>query len=202
MSVLVEGLDISPKTTQRNIWFEDILLKGASCITSWRKLNWGWQIDYKAYYRPQMKLREGYVFTGVCDSVNRGVCMVGGMCGCWGECMVVRGHARMWGLCVVVGGMHGCRGVWLQGTCMLQGACVVGISVGRLFFWQFSWQGYIFLQTNVSYRSMELKMIWSIGLLLLWKLVLFLLIVWLIRWISWIQLKAMKHDWRLHKVSD
>ena len=125
MSVLVEGLDISPKTTQRNIWFEDILLKGASCITSWRKPNWGWQIDYKAYYRPQMKLREGYVFTGVCDSVNRGVCMVGGMCGCWGECVVVRGHARMWGLCVVVGGMHGCMGVWLRGTCMLQGACVV-----------------------------------------------------------------------------
>ena len=24
-------------------------------------------------YRPQTKLREGYVFTGVCDSVNRGV---------------------------------------------------------------------------------------------------------------------------------
>ena len=23
-------------------------------------------------YRPQTKLREGYVFTGVCDSVNRG----------------------------------------------------------------------------------------------------------------------------------
>ena len=24
------------------------------------------------YYRPQTKLREGYVFTGVCDSVHRG----------------------------------------------------------------------------------------------------------------------------------
>ena len=25
------------------------------------------------FYRPQTKLREGYVFTGVCDSVNGGV---------------------------------------------------------------------------------------------------------------------------------
>ena len=29
-------------------------------------------------YRPQTKLREGYVFTGVCDSVNGGACMVAG----------------------------------------------------------------------------------------------------------------------------
>ena len=43
---------------------------------------------------------EGYVFTPVCDSVNRG----GGMCGCPGACMVAPG-----------GGMRGCSG----------GACVV-----------------------------------------------------------------------------
>ena len=28
------------------------------------------------YYRPQTKLREGYVFTGICHSVNRGGCLV------------------------------------------------------------------------------------------------------------------------------
>ena len=27
---------------------------------------------FDPYYRPQTKLREGYVFTGVCDSVHRG----------------------------------------------------------------------------------------------------------------------------------
>ena len=54
-----------------------------------------------ARYRPQTKLREGYVFTGVCDSVNRGACMV------------PRGHAWLWGGDVhgCLGGMHGCRGV-------------------------------------------------------------------------------------------
>ena len=32
------------------------------------------------YYRPQTKLREGNVFTGVCDSVHRGVPAPGGVC--------------------------------------------------------------------------------------------------------------------------
>ena len=30
---------------------------------------------HKYFYRPQTKLREGYVFTRVCDSVHRGVCV-------------------------------------------------------------------------------------------------------------------------------
>ena len=60
-------------------------------------------------YRPQTKLREGYVFTGVCDSVNKG-----GMCGCGG-------HAWLPGVCVVVGGC-----TWLWGACMVAGGvCIV-----------------------------------------------------------------------------
>ena len=35
--------------------------------------------DNFIYYRPQTKLWEGYVFTGVCDSVHRGVCPIA----CW-----------------------------------------------------------------------------------------------------------------------
>ena len=31
------------------------------------------------HYRPQTNLREGYVFTGVCDSVHRGGCLPGGV---------------------------------------------------------------------------------------------------------------------------
>ena len=72
---------------------------------------------------------EGYVFTPVCDSVNRGgwhVWLLRGACmvalgGCaWllrGACMVAQGA------CVVVrGGMRGCSGghAWLPG-----GACMV-----------------------------------------------------------------------------
>ena len=66
------------------------------------------------FYRPLTKLWEGYVFTGVCDSVQGGrACMVarrGDMCGCWGG---IRG---------CYGGKHGCSGgcAWL-----LWGACVV-----------------------------------------------------------------------------
>ena len=58
-------------------------------------------------YRTQTKLREGYVFTGVCDSVHRG--SMGG-CGGRGACMVVGGA------CVVVGGcawlLEGVCGCW------------------------------------------------------------------------------------------
>ena len=55
-------------------------------------------------YRPLTKLREGYVFTGVCDSVHRGGrAWLLGVCG-WGVCMAAGGHAWL------PGGMHGCRG--------------------------------------------------------------------------------------------
>ena len=68
---------------------------------------------------PANKGCEGYVFTPVCQSFcsqgglrGWGACMVarGGMCGCWGACVVAGG-------CVwLLGGMHGCRGV-----CMVAG---------------------------------------------------------------------------------
>ena len=70
-----------------------------------------------------MKLGQGYIFTGVCDSVHGG-----GMHGCQG------GVHRCRGACVVMGegewvhgcrggGVHGCRGcAWLWGgTCMVVG---------------------------------------------------------------------------------
>ena len=46
-----------------------------------------------------------------------------GMQGCWGACMVARGHAWLqgdmcgcWGACMVAGGVCGCWGcAWLQG---------------------------------------------------------------------------------------
>ena len=52
------------------------------------------------------KLQQGYVFTGVCDSVHRRASMSGG-CAWQGACMV--------GVCVV-GGMPG------RGACMVQRA--------------------------------------------------------------------------------
>ena len=93
---------------------------------------------------PAMQLGQGYIFTGVCDSVHGGGVVHGcggrvwlqevrgcrkGMCGCGGHmwlqgvCMVV-GGVWLWGACVVVGGVQGCRG-----ACMVvggEGACVVG----------------------------------------------------------------------------
>ena len=67
------------------------------------------------FYRPLTKLREGYVFTGVCDSVHRGACMRG----CRGACMVAGGcvwllpggrgmHGCSGGCVVAPGGMRGC----------------------------------------------------------------------------------------------
>ena len=62
----------------------------------------------------------------VCVVVVGGMhgCM-GGMCGCWGACMVAGG----WGACVVAGGVPGCRGAcivarghaWLWGVCACLG---------------------------------------------------------------------------------
>ena len=73
-------------------------------------------------YRTQTKLREGNVFTGVCDSVHRG-----GAGGAWsqgaapgGECLVLVGVcsgrriAWSWG-CLVRGG------AWSRGMCLVLG---------------------------------------------------------------------------------
>ena len=44
------------------------------------------------------------------------VWLLGGMCGCWGVCMVAGGHAWL------QGGMHGCEGhTWLRGHAWLLG---------------------------------------------------------------------------------
>ena len=63
------------------------------------------------YYRPQTKLRQGNVFTSVCQEFcpQGGACVVGGMHG--------RGHV-WWGTCVA-------RGVHDRGVCVV-GVCLAG----------------------------------------------------------------------------
>ena len=112
-------------------------------------------------YRTLTKLREGYVFTGVCDSVHRGgACMVargcvvagghvwllGGVCGCWG-CVIAGGvwlHGGMhgcwggawWGACMVWGGMCGC---W--GACVVAGGAMHGCTGGHTWLLGGVWLG-------------------------------------------------------------
>ena len=99
---------------------------------------------YTHFYRPQTKLREGYVFTGVCDFVHRGgVHGCGGCAWLHGACVVVGGAwllgghawlqgggglAWLWGVggrCVWLGGhawlLGGGRGWWGRGNAWLQG---------------------------------------------------------------------------------
>ena len=79
---------------------------------------------------PATKLGQGYIFTGVCDSVNRGG-GVHGRGGMWqGEACVAGGHAWQ-GACMAeggpawLGGMCGKGGhAWQRGACMAKGACV------------------------------------------------------------------------------
>ena len=92
---------------------------------------------------PATKLGQGYIFTGVCDSVNRGgmrgCCWgvaLGGMVALEGVCMVAQGgHAwLLWEGCMAaLGGVHGCSGghVWLLwGACMVAPGGVCGCSGG------------------------------------------------------------------------
>ena len=53
------------------------------------------KFDY--FYRPQAKLREGNVFTGVCDSVHRGGLVPGGVPGP-GGCLVGEGDLVLGGV--------------------------------------------------------------------------------------------------------
>ena len=105
-------------------------------------LPWDCAKSLSEYLPPANVVCEGYVFTPVCDSVNRGVaCVVApgrGMRGCsqGGVCMVApRGAcvvALGGGMCgcsggacmVALGGMRGCSGghAWFLG-----GACVVSL---------------------------------------------------------------------------
>ena len=77
---------------------------------SYRFESFWWQI----FLPPATKLGQAYIFTGVCDSVNRGVCVVAA----GGVCMVAPGgHAWLLrGGCawLLLGGMHGCSrgGAW------------------------------------------------------------------------------------------
>ena len=77
----------------------------------------------KDFLPPATKLTQGYIFTGVCDSVHGGACVVagghawlpGGMCGCQGACVVAGGGVCMVaGGCTCLGGMHGCQGVCME----------------------------------------------------------------------------------------
>ena len=94
---------------------------------------------------PATKLGQGYflhlcviLFTGGACVVAGGVCVVaGGVHGCWGACVVVRGHAwlmgvHVWvGVCVIAGGhawlpggVCGCQGAYMVvGGCMVAGVC-------------------------------------------------------------------------------
>ena len=81
------------------------------------------------FYRPLTKLREGYVFTGMCDSVHGGLCASGGGHACF------RGGMRAsWGACVLPGGgMHASRvgGVLPRGmVCVLPGGYVCFLGEG------------------------------------------------------------------------
>ena len=114
------------------------------------KINTIWRFQF-IFLPPATKLGQGYIFTGVCDSVHRGgghawllgghAWLLGGVCGwgvCMGACMVARGTCMVaGGACVVARGyawlpwgMHGCWGVcvvarghlWLLGvSAWLQG---------------------------------------------------------------------------------
>ena len=89
---------------------------------------------------PATKLGQGYIFTGVCDSVHGGACVLsggvhasqggmrasGGMPGghvCLGG-HAWRGGVHGWG-CVWLGGVHG-QGACVAGGCALLGACITG----------------------------------------------------------------------------
>ena len=64
-----------------------------------------------SFLPPTMKLGQGYIFTGICDSVNRGVCLVWGSL-VWG-CLIPRG-------CLVLGGVWS-WGFWSWGYAWSQG---------------------------------------------------------------------------------
>ena len=68
------------------------------------------------YLPPANEVCEGYVFTGVCDSVNRG-----GVRGCSrGACVVLFGGGHAW---FYLGGMHGF--IWGGVHGFIRGACMV-----------------------------------------------------------------------------
>ena len=95
----------------------------------------------QALLPPANVVCEGYVFTPVCDSVNRGACVValggarawllwGGMCGCsGGHAWLLRGGGG--GMHSCSGGMHGCSQGGMHGF--------FGGGVGAWFFLGGAW---------------------------------------------------------------
>ena len=87
-------------------------------------------------YRPQTKLREGNVFTGVCDSVHRGVVpapggggSAPGGCLLGGECLVPGGSAPAGCL---LQGVPALGGLLLGGCLLPGGTCSGGCLVETL----------------------------------------------------------------------
>ena len=80
---------------------------------------------------PATKLGQGYIFTGVCDSVHRGGGSVAGGGGVrdWGVCMA-GGHAWLGGACMV-GGICGKGGMCGRGVCIAGGHAWPGGMHGR-----------------------------------------------------------------------
>ena len=90
-------------------------------------------------YRPQTKLREGYVFTGVCDSVHR-----------WGwvpgprGCLIRGGCAWFWG------------GMWVwSGGCLVE-TLPDGYCCGR---YQSHWNAFLFKVPLGNVREQTLYLI-------------------------------------------
>ena len=90
---------------------------------------------FSYFYHPLTKLREGYDFTGVCDSVHRGggwgVPGSRGVPGPKGGCLVPGGQVWSWGVpgpgggCLVLG-VWSWEGAWSQGGYLLQRGLVWG----------------------------------------------------------------------------
>ena len=85
----------------------------------------------RLFVPPATKLGQGNVFTGVCDSVNRG-CLLPGGCllrGClvrWGWCLLPRGGACSGGWCLFRGCLLSGGGVCSQGVSALGGGVCSG----------------------------------------------------------------------------
>ena len=77
---------------------------------------------------PAMKLGQGYIFTGICDSVHRGECLVWGLPGLGGP--VCSGRCLVWGVCLVLGGLL-LRGAWSRSGVLVPGGLPGGDPPGK-----------------------------------------------------------------------
>ena len=109
-----------------------------------------WRIENFPDRGAPTKLRQGYIFTGVCDSVHGEGGSVGGRGGhAWQGGRVWQGeHARQ-GACVA-GGYVWKEGIHGRGACM-SGACIAG---GHM------WQGGVHGMGACSFRQKYCQIIW------------------------------------------